>query len=307
MDQLTVLRRYLCVLRLVKPPYSYPAKDYIIAVQHAEGLLHASDRTFDRDKRKLKLEYGVDILYDTRKRGYYLHTSPDEDYSDFQQFLSLLERRERMEFLGHPDKARSISRYLLLEGNPYFLGSQHLAAIWEAIRQKRMLRFQYRSYYKEAKETERLVAPGLILEDRNRWYLVGREVSSGKVKTFGLDRLQTPSLTDQLFEGDPAAAYREQKPFVIGITYRADRPVERVLLRFSVEQSPYIKSLPIHPSQVVVEEGLEGLTVAISVVLNYELEREILGHGERVEVLEPESLRQTISTRIRELSARYSE
>lgn len=305
MNHLTVLRRYLCLLRQVQPPFRYPNKKQIQDAWEDEGILHSSERTLERDIKKLKNEYGASVVYDSRNKGYYLHTEPDEDISDFIQFFRLLERRERMEFLGRSIDPLSAARFLILEENHYFQGNNYLPIIWNALRQKRVIKFWYKAYYKEAEFKERTVEPGLILEDRNRWYLVGREMESGKLKTFGLDRLQKPVLTDNSFSGDPALEYREQKPHIIGITYRPNRPIHKVILRFNKDQSPYIKSLPIHPTQVILEENEKGLTISINVVLNYELEQEILSHGERVEVLEPLELRETIMNRIQQLIQQY--
>jgi len=294
---------------MVRPPFRYPQKNDLLEALKEEGILHCSGRTLERDIKKLKNEYGVSVAYDARRRGYYLHIEPDEDISDFTQFVRLLERRERMEFLGSSVDSLSTAQYLLLEDNHYFQGNSYLPLIWEALRQKRVVRFLYKAFSKTAKPRERWVEPGLILEDRNRWYLVGREIKTErvKVKTFGLDRILELKLTEDSFTGDPAREYREQKPHIIGITYEPDEPLQTIVLRFTPRQSPYIKSLPLHPTQQILAEDEQGLTVSIEVVINYELEREILSHGERVEVLAPERLRQQITKRLKQCFSYYPE
>jgi hypothetical protein len=58
--------------------------------------------------------------------------------------------------------------------------------------------------------------------------------------------------------------------------------------------APYIVTKPIHHSQEVVETLPHGVVFSIHVQLNFELEREILGFGDRIKVLAPERLKRRI-------------
>ncbi|CAN5808967.1 hypothetical protein BH24BAC1_BH24BAC1_20750 [soil metagenome] len=71
-----------------------------------------------------------------------------------------------------------------------------------------------------------------------------------------------------------------------------------MVLRVSPQEAPYVLSLPLHASQQVVAEQHGYLKVELHVILNYELEREILGFGEEVEVVEPVHLREKIAERL---------
>jgi len=55
---------------------------------------------------------------------------------------------------------------------------------------------------------------------------------------------------------------------------------------------------PLHTSQQVIQETEANVDLKLQLKLNYELEREILGYGEEVEVIEPAHLREKIIGRL---------
>ena len=62
--------------------------------------------------------------------------------------------------------------------------------------------------------------------------------------------------------------------------------------------APYVLTKPIHYSQKMIKEDETGIIIRIDVVLNFELEREILGFGEFVKVLAPRMLASRIRQRL---------
>ena len=71
-------------------------------------------------------------------------------------------------------------------------------------------------------------------------------------------------------------------------------------------QVPYIETKPLHKSQFVVERNEDGSAIfQMEVVLNYELEKDLLGFGEGVKVLSPRLLVHNMSTRLRKASQNY--
>lgn len=146
MNQLAILRRHLCILRQVQPPYHYPTKDSLLEHLEQEGIAAVSERTFEKGLKEIHNYYGVKITYCHRNKGYYLHQPKDEDLSDFRQFFGLLERCERLAFLTHSADALSAAKYLLLEDNQDFLSLQHMPVLWDALRSQRQLSFQYQAF-----------------------------------------------------------------------------------------------------------------------------------------------------------------
>ncbi len=305
MNLAATLHRYIYILRRLNTPYSYPSKKRIVDELTDKGF-QSSPRTFERDIQSLKQEYGVQISYDKTHKGYCWAFIQDEDITHFETFLELLERKERLDFLSNsPGNWLDTSRYLLLEKNHAFKGIDHLPQLWDALHAKRVITFLYQSYSQTIAQT-RSVEPNLIVEERNRWYLVGRDQDKNDMRFFGLDRIEQLALTNKIFEQSVQEDYRKRKQQAIGMTC-LDEPAQRVVLRVDAKEIAYMLSLPWHDSQQVVEETETYTDIALTVVLNYELEREILGKGEAIEVLEPLSLRQTIAQRIKQAIQKYEE
>jgi predicted DNA-binding transcriptional regulator YafY len=304
MNQSAALRRHLHLIRLLDRPYSYPSKAKLLDKLNALDLGTVSERTLERDLKTLRNEYFLEPAYDPRRRGYYLHFAPDEDLCDFHAFVRLLERRERLEFLTLSiGSQHSASRYLELEDNQHFAGLGLLSDLWNALLASRVVEFTYQPY--SGSESRRKVEPGLIFEYRNRFYLAAHCTSARGLRTFGLDRIRELIVTAQVFSADRRAECRTYRAHVIGVTAPADQPIEQVVLRFTASEGNYVKSLPMHPSQHIVEDTNEHLVIALDVVVNHELQREILAYGPQVEVLEPTTLRQQIVTCLQQMQARY--
>ena len=65
-------------------------------------------------------------------------------------------------------------------------------------------------------------------------------------------------------------------------------------LRTSLREAAYLRDLPLHPSQTLVETDGQHCIFALRVIPNPNLIMELCKHGDRLEILEPESLRQSV-------------
>ncbi|WP_083488590.1 WYL domain-containing protein [Pedobacter borealis] len=78
-----------------------------------------------------------------------------------------------------------------------------------------------------------------------------------------------------------------------------------MILEFTNDHASYVVTKPMHQSQVVLSKNEKTTTFRIDVVLNYELEREILGFGECVKVLSPRLLISKIKRRLEQTFSQY--
>lgn len=305
MNKLNILQRHLAMLRLVQPPFFYPSKVQLLERLQQEELDSVSERTFERDIKDIHNFYGINITYCPRNRGYYLNQPVDEDLSNFQQFFQLLERSERLAFLTHSSDALSTSKYLLLEESQSQSSLQHLPLLWNALRTQRQLFFYYQTFRTGSLKPYQ-VDPLVLLEYRNRWYLAAWDGKDQRFKTFGLERMQEPQLTRDPVQEDRRAQFMLLKQDALGVFVGLDHEVAGVILWVSPAMTPYLKTVPIHYSQTVTGEDETGMTIALQIVINPELESAILSFGEHVEVLEPQELRDKIRERVQHLARRYT-
>jgi predicted DNA-binding transcriptional regulator YafY len=221
-------------------------------------------------------------------------------FTHFQDVDGMIGRLERKIIAGKSTPSVIVD----FEKNENLVGLNHLAPLYEAITQKRVLNLSYQSF--KAREPQQFAFhPQLLKEYRNRWFVLGFKNQLKIPLILALDRIQG-------FETAAKAVYTEgglDAGFfdnIIGVTKNLGMRTANVHFRADKKTSPYILTKPLHSSQVVEEETEEGTIFSIKVVWNYELERELLGFGESIEVLQPLRLRELIKSRLQNALSRYS-
>ncbi len=64
---------------------------------------------------------------------------------------------------------------------------------------------------------------------------------------------------------------------LVGVTKSEKDRTHKVVIQVNKHHAPYVLTKPIHPSQKLLREMEEGIIIRIDVILNFELERELLG------------------------------
>jgi predicted DNA-binding transcriptional regulator YafY len=236
------------------------------------------DSTIEKDMFAMKMEHDAPIRYSKRHSGYYYE---DPDFS----------RQEEFSHLVQFETAVSSG------------GNEFIPELFEAIKGSRMVSFEYTSFL-SGKSKNRVVLPLMLKEYRNRWYLITHDPSRNDIITYGLDRMSKPEVLEETSvkpeDFDPFSYFR----YAIGITSNKSEPVNMIFKADNVA-AKYINSQPLHPNQEVVKEGKNRTTFQMTVLISEELIRNLLSYGGEIEVLEPESLRNAISERVRRMLSNY--
>ena len=191
-----------------------------------------------------------------------------------------------------------------LEKNEILKGIQHLKPLYHHVRQRQPLHLVYHPFNFEAPFTT-LFHPHFLKEYNNRWYVVGWDQQEEALRNYALDRIikfdPAPNTPYHQPNYNPARYYDP----VVGVTLLNDVSPGEIRLRAQPTLAQYIKTKPIHPSQKVITSDNTGTTFALRLIPNYELESILLSHGEHLEVLRPDSLRQKIAARLSAAAAIY--
>lgn len=260
-------------------------------------------------KNEGELGYYAPIAYSKVEKGYY-YTDPDytikevslseedqeairfaantlfqfKDLAIFDQFGAAIQKIMDRLSISPEMQDDAIDRFVQFENTPMAKGTDLLPTLLQAIKETREVRFRYTSFTDE-KETERLLQPYLLKEYRNRWYVIGKDVDGGKVKTFGLDRISDLSIREAYFtvdkDFDPELLFK----YSFGIT--AGGKPQKVVLKFAPQEGRYVQAQPLHPTQKIVTENASGLTIELKVIPSYELKSTIRSYGDKVEVVFP--------------------
>jgi predicted DNA-binding transcriptional regulator YafY len=184
------------------------------------------------------------------------------------------------------------------ENNRLLKGLEHINPLYQAILHKKSLLVEYKSF-KAAASQHIICFPYLLKEYRNRWFLIARSKKKRLLLTMALDRIiEFQELAKEKFIEYDGVDFDRYFDDLIGVTKTEQERANKVVLFVDKYNAPYVLTKPIHHSQKLLKENEEGIIIRIDVVLNFELEREILGFGECIKVLAPRMLASRIRKRL---------
>jgi predicted DNA-binding transcriptional regulator YafY len=262
----------------------------------ASSIQPISRRTLQRDLKDIYEIFGVDIQFCFRNKGYYLADS------GFQS--PLFERlAESFEVISTLQLGKEILPFVFLEERKP-RGTEYLLPLLSAIRAGKTVNFIYQKFSDEP-ERERNTIPCGLKEFRNRWYLIAIDSEDDILKSFGLDRMRRINTGPKTNRKINRQIIIDHYSNSFGIIGPNEEPPDKVTLRFSPSQAPYIKTLPLHSSQQIIEHSEAGCIVQLCVHLSHDFIMELLSFGETLTVLEPESLRKQMSKLLEKALTNY--
>lgn len=139
-----------------------------------------------------------------------------------------------------------------------------------------------------------------------RWYLIGRFKTEMPHIIFALDRVSNLEIKEETFHRDSGFNLEEMFDGVFGITI-GDGEVESIWLKVDARQANYLRSLPLHRSQMELRRNDKYSIFALRVRPTYDLRQRILSLGSTAEVLKPETLRDEMREEAQKMVAKYQE
>jgi len=170
---------------------------------------------------------------------------------------------------------------------------ENLAKLAEGWLTRKQLKIIYQSLPAET-ATERIIEPYFIepAAPGHASYLIAFCRRTGELRTFRIERIQDVEVTDHSYvipaEFDANQHFAGAWGVIIGGEEQAVR------LKFRKEISRLIEETIWHPSQKLEKQADGSLIMNLKVYSTYELTSWIMGWGQKVEVLEPEILREEI-------------
>lgn len=192
---------------------------------------------------------------------------------------------------------------ILLEEIPS--GQKYFAQIIDAMKNNNLINMTYRSYWKDNSHNFD-VEPYCVKLFRQRWYLLGRSPYKKQMMIYALDRIQELRIIDKNFELPATFSANEFFSEYFGVNIVDEVDVETVKLKVASYQANYIRAVPLHHSQKEVERNENFSIFKLCLRPSDDLIREILWHGEAIEVLAPLELRKEVTTKIENMSGKYN-
>lgn len=212
-----------------------------------------------------------------------------KQFKGFNHFTDLNEMVSKLEDKIYSQKTHS-TPVIDFEKNDNLKGLEYIEVIRKAIVAKKTMCVTYQSF--KAREASSFCFSGYLLKEyRNRWFVLGMpHTRNAQMLNLALDRIQAIE--------EHADEYRENKSIdfgsyyndVIGVTKSPGQRNTQVVFWIDDANAPYVITKPLHHTQKVVSEENGGKVFTIRVIMNFELERELLGFGSKIKVLGPRIL-----------------
>ncbi len=286
-----IKRHHLIINKLRSNPCSFKdLQDYLEkhSIDDEENYV-ISKRTFERDVNEIREIYKIDIEYNRSQNVYEITQDADEVKTD-----RLIESFQIFNALSISD---SVSNHIIIEKRKHF-GTDNMHGLLHAIKNQLEIRFTHEKFWKKTNEKQtRLVFPLALKEARNRWYLVVQDPKDSVYKTFGLERISDLEITRKKFDYpkdfDPDVKFK----YSFGIITDGTNP-EKIKLWLSHNQANYVKSLPLHHSQIVISENESDCIIELYMSPTYDFVMELLSMGSEIKVLEPKILQEEIKSKL---------
>lgn len=255
-------------------------------------------RTFHNWIDKVEEVFDINIICNKRGGYYYaIENVEDLEKDGLRNWLLNTFSVNNLIHESYPLKQR-----ILFEDIPS--GRAFLTPIIEAMREGRIIRFLYQSYWwNEPKMVE--AEPYCVKVFKQRWYVVVRNRMHEALRIYALDRIHSLDLTDVTFEYpadfDPQAYFDAS----FGIIVDKECEIEAVQIKVYNNQSQYLRALPLHHTQKEIAKMDDYSIFEYILRPTYDFKQELLSHGDDIEVLSPAWLREEIKKIAGRMYRRY--
>ena len=257
-------------------------------------------RTFHRHRNEIHDLFGIEIeCYNTGGSGHRYRIADATGRDFFRRWLLDSIAVSRIVTDSH-----DVAQFIAIESSD----TSALPIMLQALKDRRMVTFDYSPYWADESVHYFNFQPHALKMFQRRWYLIGRFGRHVGHKIYALDRISSADVQTESYERDPCFDLDSLFDGAYGIMLQNDEvDIADVWLKVAPYQSNYLRSLPLHSSQVEVCRGDDYSVFAFRVRPTLDLRQKLLSLGSDVEVIKPESLRQEIKDEIEEMMKKYAE
>ena len=282
----SLIRYMLTIDRLDRNGRPVPTQEllnYVNSEMEKRGFHTVTLRTLQRDFVDIDLQFGYKVRsngreYTIERSSGYLPHRFDELMLDFDLLSAL-------------NSDAHLQRYVLAEHHRP-VGSQLMFPLIQAIRESRVIVFDYVLYRSDCEVVRKQVAPHFLKESNQRWYLLAKDGDT--LKSFGLDRIKDLQVLPRQFVRDESidvdALFRD----CYGIWNDPKMPIEDIELSYDALDGRFLKSVPLHHTQHIVADTADEFRITLRLRITNDFVMELLSRSRSLTVIRPQSLRERI-------------
>lgn len=243
--------------------------------------------TFNRWRDNILSQFGI-IISCQRVGGYLYYIENPEDIDEDELKKWMLDSFAVGNLIG---ENLSLKGQILVDQIPS--GRDHLTTILEAMKANRVVNIIYNAF-RYSRSFEIQVEPYCVKLFENRWYMLGHNLNKDTIRLYGLDRIESVEVTEDEYKLPKDFSASEYFSNYFGIVTDDSVKPERIVLRANKDHTPYLKSLPLHHSQELIEDNGEFADFELYLAPTYDFVMKLLKVGAMIEVISPASLRRTM-------------
>ena len=255
------------------------------------------DRTFFRLKSQIADIFGIDIECDKGRNTYYIPYR-DELYDDKLKMWLLNSYALHNRLSGDPQLRRRV-QFEDIPGGTHWLDS-----LLDAMQKCLKIRILYQKSFEDDLSEYAHCKPFGLKLFKQRWYLIA-ENREGAMRFFSLDRIHDVEVSTESFQMPEDFDMEKLFEEAFGMYVNPEIKAERVVIKADIPQSQYLKSLPLHHSQRIIEESDDYVVFAWKLKPTYDFIQQLLTMNLHIEVLEPISLRQQMNELLNTMLGKY--
>ncbi|MGZ3766843.1 MAG: helix-turn-helix transcriptional regulator [Mucilaginibacter sp.] len=231
-------------------------------------------------------------------------TSLLQQFKGFNHFTDLSEMVSKLEDKIYTQKTHS-PPVIDFEKNDNLKGLEWIEILRKAIVAKKTVCVTYQSF--KAREASTFCFSGYLLKEyRNRWFVLGMpHKRNAHILNLALDRIQSVQADEEPYRENKMLDLATYYNDCIGVTKSPGQRDCEVVFWIDNDNAPYVITKPLHHTQKLLSEEVNGKIFSIKVILNFELERELLGFGAKLRVLGPRILVKQIKEQLKKAMDNY--
>lgn len=297
---MTQLQKYTWLIETIRRAGKISHKDLSERWEEAKDLsdcrpLHRA--TFNRWRDAIFEQFGI-IIECQKKGGYLYYIENPEDIDDNRLKKWMLDSFAVGNLIG---ENLSLKDRILVTKIPS--GTDHLKTLIDAMKDYRTVTITYKPF-KQAHGHTLELEPFCVKLHENRWYLLGKN-NKDEIKLYGLDRIEDAYINEKTFtipkEFSALDFFAPYYGVVIGNTINP----QRIVIRANESHKYYMNTLPLHDSQKMIEDCGEYADFELVLSPTYDFVMKLLQFGSMIEVISPDSLRQTMKGWISDMFELY--
>ncbi len=261
------------------------------------GGVEFSRTTFNRHKDAIEDIFGIIIDCD-KKDGfkYYIANESVLREDSIQNWML-----SSMTVHTAVQEGVSLHKRILLEEIPS--GYKYLQPILEAMKSNHCISFTYQKYNDAEAKTHPVAEPYCLKLYKQRWYLLTR--INQQFRTYSLDRIKSLDISAESFHLDKDFDAEAHFHDYFGV-FRDDKtPPQKVVVRATEGERPYLRDLPLHHSQKEIATAAEYSDFSYYLLPSDDFIGEILRKKNRLYVISPLELREKVHQYIKEMEKNY--